>query len=336
MSEQGTVHKPTPKNTTIPVKLLHDPNAKDGTIRLYAHMFWRYGSNKKNYEGQKSVARFLGVTSATIGKRVKELEFLDWLVVVERDYNPATGNYTTPHYHLFLSQSDCRKFRAEYTPQEGECVRPKPTENEVNLRVSRAGKGNPNPVRPAVNHANSGSDGQPNSGSDGLANSGSDKRLPVYPSEDANASVNDSTPPSGDVPSADAATPSNGHEPTPKKERPRDWIFDTIALGSFKINNTTVLDKITGKRIGIVASWLKKQDGISQDGETVALIGQFYQWYDKAKNGIARPRDVTKFAEAWTEWQSYKATPLSNGLPANVDWNEDIDWALPEDMLKPL
>jgi hypothetical protein len=144
----------------------------------------------------------------------------------------------------------------------------------------------------------------------------------------------DSTSGVADVPSPEADKPSNGHEPTPKKERPRDWVFDAIALGSFKINDTTGLDKITGKRIGIVASWLKKQDGINQDGETVALIGRFYEWYDKAKNGIARPRDVTKFAEAWVEWQSYKAAPPSNALPA-TDW-DDMDWALPEDMLKPL
>jgi hypothetical protein len=185
MSEQGTVHKPAPKNSTIPVKLLHDPQAKDGTIRLYAHMYWRYGQNKRNFEGQKSMAGYLRVTPATIGKRAKELEFLDWLVVVEKDYNPTTGNYTTPHYHLFLSQSDCRKFRDEYVPQDGEHIRPKPSADEVELRKSRKGAGRKG-GNPEVYRANSGLDGLPNSGLDGLPNSGLDELNPSYPTEVTN------------------------------------------------------------------------------------------------------------------------------------------------------
>lgn len=94
-----------------------------------------------------------------------------------------------------------------------------------------------------------------------------------------------------------------------KTERPRDVVYDAIAFFSFRINDTRVIDKITGKRIGIVSSWLKKQDGIQQDSETSKRIAQFYAWYDKTKNGIARPKDVTKFAEAWTEWQALPARP---------------------------
>ncbi len=191
MSEQGTVHKPAPKNSTIPVKLLHDPQAKDGTIRLYAHMYWRYGQNKRNFEGQKSMAGYLRVTPATIGKRAKELEYLDWLVVVEKDYNPATGNYTTPHYHLFLSQSDCRKFREEYQPTEGEHVRPKPTADEVELRKSRKGAGRKG-GNPDVYRANSGLDGGTNSSLDGQPNSSLDELFSSYPGEDAKASRKDS------------------------------------------------------------------------------------------------------------------------------------------------
>jgi hypothetical protein len=264
MSEQGTVHKPTPKNTTIPVKLLHDPNAKDGTIRLYAHMFWRYGSNKKNFEGQRSMSSYLKITRQTISKRIKELEFLDWLVVVERDFNATTGNYTTPHYHLFLSQSDCRKFRAEYQAIDGERMRPKPSEDEIELRKSRAGKGREG-GNPDLYRVNSGLPGDVNSGLHGRVNSGLPKRLPVYPSEDANASVNDSTSPSGDVVSPDAAMPSKGKPsslivddpeiliddrvPTPKKERPPcKWepLHDALleAFGLEKAQMTPKADKI--------------------------------------------------------------------------------------------
>jgi hypothetical protein len=59
----------------------------------------------------------------------------------------------------------------------------------------------------------------------------------------------DSTPPSGDVPSADADKPSNGHEPTPKKERPPcKWepLHDAllVAFGLEKAQMTPKADKI--------------------------------------------------------------------------------------------
>jgi hypothetical protein len=75
--------------------------------------------------------------------------------------------------------------------------------------------------------------------------------IAMSPEPSLEPSVNQKTitPPSGDVPSADAEQPSNGHEPTPKKERPPcKWepLHDALleAFGLEKDQMTPKADKI--------------------------------------------------------------------------------------------
>jgi hypothetical protein len=173
--ESGKVHKPP--FGKVMEKLMHDLTITDGAVRLYAHMYWRYGENKDNHEGQAKMAKLLGVGEKTIRNRIDELEANDWVITVYQEPDEK-GNWQRCYYHVFETQAECIKFRAEFKPAEGEKIEPKPAGR---VRKSRKGKGNPEPKVP--NRKNSGSDGirqKPsstggqNSGSDGRWNSGSD------------------------------------------------------------------------------------------------------------------------------------------------------------------
>lgn len=138
MTDAGILHTRTRKFAKVPAALIHDTRITPGAVRLYGHMHWRYGSNQKNFEGRSSMATYLGVSEKTISKWIRELEAHAWIVVVERDYNPATGKYRTPFYHVFEVRRDAHRFRSQYSAAEGECLRELP---EVAPRKSRDGVG---------------------------------------------------------------------------------------------------------------------------------------------------------------------------------------------------
>lgn len=138
MSDLGQLHS---RDTfgKVPEELIHDLSVTHGAARLYAHMHWRYGVNKKNFEGQRSMGDFLGVSRTTIQNWIDELAARDWLMVVYRGRNKKTGNFTTPYYHVFESQIDCRDFRDSYQPADKETVAPKPAPKERKLRKGKGG-----------------------------------------------------------------------------------------------------------------------------------------------------------------------------------------------------
>lgn len=163
MKDDGKLH-PSETFGKLFEPLLHNLSITDGACRLYAHMHWRYGANQDNHESLGSMATFMGVSEATISKRILELESNDWVVVVGRDYNPKTGMYQTPFYHVFENQEQCREFRKNFVALEMEFLRPK---TEARVRKSRAGiGGNPNKVKTPLN-----SSYLANSSLPGLANS---------------------------------------------------------------------------------------------------------------------------------------------------------------------
>lgn len=150
MTDQGQLHE-NPRFGRVPDKLMHDLNLTDGAVRLYAHMVWRYGRNRKNFEGRKSMSDFMGVSQATITKRIQELEAADWVVTIERDYDPKTGNYQTHFYHVFLSQKQAQEFRKEFKPAENSAIREKPAVEARKLRKGVGGK----PAHKPTDHVNS-------------------------------------------------------------------------------------------------------------------------------------------------------------------------------------
>lgn len=322
MSEQGEVHKPAPRNSTIPVKLLHDPSAKDGTVRLYAHMYWRYGQNKKNFEGQRSVASYLKVSSKTISNRTKELEYLDWLIVIERDFNAKTGNYQTNYYHLFLDQNDCRKFRAEYQVKEGERMRPKPPADEVDLRVSRAGKGNPQP-----HHAKPSSDGHKNLSSADQRKPSSDELIPSYLSTDTYVSESTFAPQNSAVKFTlydKPAAPGNISDKKWTADRPVHLLgmaLEIPATDGDWSNYKAVANKL-------IAS------GIEPD-----QFGQYVQWVRQIAAGFSQPWEVTLNSLVSAGRVSKYMTWKANGGAIKprgqqpTDMNEGIVFATLEDIL---
>jgi hypothetical protein len=82
----------------------------------------------------------------------------------------------------------------------------------------------------------------------------------------------------------------------PKTERPRNPIFDAVALGSFQLANVNG-DKTLGARIGKIVAWLKDQEGV-----TAERIAQFYTWYSNENPRASAPKDPSKFAEWWAKF----------------------------------
>lgn len=177
MTDAGKLHKEPPKLACIPVALLHDKTITDGAKVLYAHMAWRYGRNRRNFEGQRSMAACLDVSEMTIHNRVLELERAHWVVTIFRAKSSENGKYQTPFYHVFENQKRCQQFREEYKADEGQTIRPAGV--GVKVRKNRKGKGGI-----PTHHLNSGLartvstqvevDGL-NSGLDGALNSGLDE-----------------------------------------------------------------------------------------------------------------------------------------------------------------
>lgn len=181
MNEQGKVHSTT--FGKVPPELMHDQSITDGAVRLYAHMHWRYGQNQQNFEGQRSMAVYLSVSTATIRNRIEELESKDWVVTINREFNKKTGNFSTPFYHVFVSQVECKEFRETYELQEGEILHEQPTPLERKSRKGVGGKpSNLNRANSSLGgRANSSSHGGNNSSLHGRANSSSHYPDSVYP-----------------------------------------------------------------------------------------------------------------------------------------------------------
>jgi hypothetical protein len=139
VSDLGILHRRSENFGKSPAPLIHDLTITDGAARLYAHMHWRYGSNRDNHERVSKMAQYMGVSEATICKRIQELEAKDWVVTIERDFNLKTGKYQTPYYHVFELQEDCKAFREQYQPKDGERIAPKP--EGARDRKSRKGVG---------------------------------------------------------------------------------------------------------------------------------------------------------------------------------------------------
>lgn len=141
----GVLHARPDTFGKSPAPLIHNTKITDGACRLYAHMHWRYGQNKKLFEGRASMAEMLGVTPTTVSHRIQELEAADWIVVIER--RKDDGIYRTPIYHVFETQADCRAFRKQYQPKVGEQMRDKP--KAVRARKSRKSAGGSPTHKPA-------------------------------------------------------------------------------------------------------------------------------------------------------------------------------------------
>lgn len=207
--DDGQLHATRQTFGKLMENLLHDVTVTDGAKVLYAHMHWRYGSNKRNFEGQKSMARALGVSETTIGNRIQELEAKDWLVVIERGLT-TDGTYQTPFYHVFERQDECKEFRAEYVTSEGEHIREKSP--DARERKGRKGVGgNPKLKRKSDPDNSSLPANQPNSSSDGQPNSSSD-----YPD-------------TGIYPDSKKHSAPNGAGASQPKPRKREPFYDAIA-----------------------------------------------------------------------------------------------------------
>ena len=100
--------------------LMHNLTLTDGAIRLYAHMHWRYGSNHRNFEGQRNIAEMLGVNDRTIRIRLSELEACGWVVSVPR-YG-KDGSRLSNFYHIFESTAEGLQWRTEQNIQPREIV----------------------------------------------------------------------------------------------------------------------------------------------------------------------------------------------------------------------
>lgn len=94
----------------LPELLMHDTKISLGAKVLYAHMHWRYGSNKKNFESQEKMAQYLGVSRQTIRSWLTELEREGWIVILPPG-KPEGGHYKTNTYHVFDHPEDCRRWR---------------------------------------------------------------------------------------------------------------------------------------------------------------------------------------------------------------------------------
>ncbi len=217
-NDSGELHD-DPTFGKVPDALIHDLEITDGAVRLFAHMHWRYGKNKRNFEGQKSVAEHLGVSRTTIHNRIDELAAKDWVIVIQRDFNIKTGNFTTPYYHVFVSQDQCRKWRESYKSSNGEVILPRP---EARIRVSRKGKGGKIENLRRANssshgHANLSSDGVANSSSHGHANLSSDYPDSSYP--DSVSQKQQNTPSKSDT-----SKPNSPPTPTAAPPLPPNYV----------------------------------------------------------------------------------------------------------------
>jgi hypothetical protein len=163
MSADGFLHQRSKNYGKIPYEMMTDLTLSHGAVRLYAYMHWRYGSNNKNFESQRSMADAMGVSRRTITKYVAELEQGDWIVVIERsNQRGRESNF----YHVFEFQEDCHRWREGHQ-------RPKPEREAVERKPRQGVGGAPSHGRNGNSSSPSYQTGNTNSSSHTPANSSS-------------------------------------------------------------------------------------------------------------------------------------------------------------------
>lgn len=310
MEEQGQLHTSRRTFGKTPEQLMHDMDITDGAVRLYAHMHWRYGSNKQNFEGQKSMAEMMGVTETTISNRIRELEANDWVLVIERGINKGTGAFQTPFYHVFEQQRDCREFRRECTLAEGETLRLKPKKSRK--RKARKGVGG-NPKLHPPNLSSAGD--PPNLSSDGATNSSSDG-LPNLSSDNPDASYPDSVHPEKKDSAPNGAVGDG--KPVFKKIEPdapifnKDRVFDVLAFvccgikDMRDVNKPLIVkgkekDNPAGAKIGKIKNWLLQLYPEKDEPFVAEQVRKFYYDTPEAKRRFI-PQHLEGFTTAWLKW----------------------------------
>lgn len=313
MADMGELHATPLTFGKLMEVLMHDLSITDGAKVLYAHMHWRYGDNRRNFEGQKSMAMMLGVSETTISNRIKELEASDWIAVIERDFNPTSGAFQTPFYHIFERRQDCRTFRKTYHLPDGEALRDKPKKSRK--RKPRKGVGgNPKLHQPNSSsdgdQPNSSSDGLPNLSSDGLPNSSSDYPDSSYP----DSSYPDSKPiaPGGAAGASSSSENGNGQSQPDGPVFDKGRVFDCVAWAAWRIRDMRDLRKplvVKGKEkenpaavlIGQISNWIKKFYPELPEAEVAQKVVAFYKaWPSRRKYNI--PRNLGKFTAEWLAW----------------------------------
>lgn len=303
LDDDGMLHSHDKTFGKLPAILIHDTGITDGAARLYAHMHWRYGRNRKNFEGRAKMAKHLGVTETTITKRIQELEAAHWIVVIERGRSDKGGAYQTPFYHVFEAQDDAEYFRFYYKPKEGETVRPRPY---IEPRKSRKGKGG-NPKLKAASTQVHGV----NSSSHGAVNSSSHYPEAVYPDS---------------IISASDDTVVREPEKTPKKPRKRNLFTDAVTTHFFETELGT--NPAIERQAGIIAAWLKGGKSprninipVLEQGLTVDEIAGVARFFRAKNPDASMPRSFPKIAR-WT-WDYINAgkpaAPQSANQPRHAN-----------------
>lgn len=86
----------------------------------------------------------------------------------------------------------------------------------------------------------------------------------------------------------DSDASASGSNDKTQKERPRDLIFDAIALGSWGIRDTRANGVLLeGGRIGAAKKAIVSVD----PNVTVEKLMEFYAWFDRNNSGASRPRE---------------------------------------------
>jgi len=114
--------------------------------------------------------------------------------------------------------------------------------------------------------------------------------------------------PSGDAP----------RNSKPKPERPRNPIFDAVALGSFGIANVNG-DKTVGALVGKIVKWLKDQPDV-----TAERVTTFYGWYARQTQNADAPRDAAKFGSWWLKFAQVNGSGQKSELDKMFDHMEII------------
>lgn len=110
--------------------------------------------------------------------------------------------------------------------------------------------------------------------------------------------------------------------PSQKSDKPRNPVFDAVALHIFSTDPNRVNGK--GGRIGSISSWLEgKNDGMRNikvgyisEPATAEQVVSFASWYKHTTSGkVDMPQGFTTFVEWWRKYETAgkPAAPASNG-----------------------
>lgn len=115
-----------------------------------------------------------------------------------------------------------------------------------------------------------------------------------------------------------AGEPAAQSDSKPKTERPRNPIFDAVALGSFGIANVNG-DKTVGALVGKIVKWLKDQPDV-----TAGRVVQFYGWYARQTQNADAPRDAAKFGSWWLKFTQGAAPALKPEQVGDPQFDLDV------------